>query len=126
MKRAVAVATATMLLSIAAVADAGTNPQYPTVFTKFKYKGGESFSGKIDSTKGGCVGGRKVILFRKHDGNSDKVGSDHTEDSGKFKIELSGGPPKDGKYYAKVKQSKLGNGAICLERESGSVKVTTS
>jgi hypothetical protein len=107
---------------------AGTT-QYPTVFTKFKYKldgGVATFKGEIDSTKGGCVGDRKVKLYRQHSGNTDKVGGDHTNNKGKFEIDLGNGPPKDGKYYAEIKQTKLSSDKTCLGRTSGSVKLSSS
>jgi hypothetical protein len=102
--------------------------QYPTVFTKFKYKlsGGEAqFKGQIDSSKGGCVPDRKVKLFRKKSGDTDKVGGDHTDNKGKFEIDV--GSPKDGKYYVEAKQAKIGSSSspkTCLARTSGSVKIS--
>lgn len=103
--------------------------QYPTVFTKFKYKldgGVATFKGEIDSPKGGCVSDRKVKLYRRHSGDTDKVGGDHTNNKGKFEIDLGNGPPKDGKYYAEINQSKVSSGDTCLARTSGSVKISSS
>jgi hypothetical protein len=111
------------------IASAGTT-QYPTVFTKFKYKvksGAAEFKGQIDSSKGGCIGDRKVRLYRKKSGNTDKVGGDRTNNDGKFEIDLGKAPPKNGKYYAEVKQAKIGssgNKKTCLGRTSGSVKIS--
>lgn len=102
---------------------AASGSQSPTFFTKFKWKGGKSFSGLIGSPNSHCVRDRKVILYRKKSGNAHKEGSDRTEGNGKFKIELSG-KIQEGKYYAVVKQAKLNNGDVCAERQSGSVKVT--
>src|SRR4051794_20956521 len=119
-----AVAVAALLIAAGGAA-ASTGPtQYPTFFTKFKFKGGELFAGEISSPKGGCVGGRKVKLFLKQNGNQNSLGGDKTDSKGKFKIELSGGPLQEGKYYAKVKQDRLGNGDVCLKKQSGYVKVT--
>ncbi len=126
MRRAATATALIVALGIGTGTASAGSAQYPTVFTKFKYKGGELFSGKIGSTKGGCIDGRKVILYRKKSGDEQKLGKDNTDGNGKFKIELSGGPPKDGKYYALVKQNKLGNGSVCLERQSGYVKVEIS
>jgi hypothetical protein len=100
------------------------------VFTKFKYKlenGVATFKGEIDSAKGGCVPDRKVKLYRQKSGNTDKVGGDHTNNKGKFEIDLGSGPPKTGKYYATIKQAKIGsssNKKTCLGRTSGSVKIS--
>lgn len=112
-----------------ATASAGTT-EYPTVFTKFKYtlKDGEAkFKGQIDSAKGGCVPDRKVRLYRQKSGNTDTVGGDHTDNKGKFEIDLGNGPPKNGRYYAEVKQTKIGSSPdkkTCLDRTSGSVKIS--
>ena len=71
--------------------------QYPTVFTKFKYKladGEATFKGQIDSPKGGWVKDRPVKLYRQHSGKTKKVGGDHTNNKGKFEIDLGSGRPK--------------------------------
>ncbi len=65
-------------------------------------------------------------LYRQHSGNTDKVGGDHTNNKGKFEIDLGNGRPKDGKYYAEINQSKLSSGDTCLGRTSGSVKISSS
>ena len=102
--------------------------QYPTAFTKFKYKladGEATFKGQIDSPKGGCVKDRPVKLYRQHSGKTKKIGGDHTNGKGKFEIDLGSGRPGDGKYYAKIKQTTIGSGT-CLDRTSGSVKLSSS
>ena len=110
---------------------AGGN-QYPTFFTAFKYKleNGESqFKGQIDSTKGNCVGDRKVVLYRKKNGDKKKLGGDHTSNKGKFDIELGGGKPKSGTYFAIVNQAKIGDNEgkknTCLSQKSPKLKLTS-
>jgi hypothetical protein len=104
--------------------------QFPTIFTKFKYevKNGEAeFKGAVDSSKGGCVGDRKVVLYRKHNGEKKKLGGDHTNNKGKFSIDLGKGAPKDGTYYAVVNKSKIGEDGkknTCLDRTSPKVKLS--
>jgi hypothetical protein len=101
--------------------------QYPTVFTKFKYKlesGTATFKGEIASGKGGCIKDRKVVLYRKHSGETQKRGGGHTNGNGKFVIDLGSGPPKNGTYYATVKQSALSGSSTCLARTSGTVKLS--
>jgi hypothetical protein len=121
--------TAIVVIGPGIAAAGGT--QYPTVFTKFKYKvknGAAEFKGQIDSSKGGCVGDRKVRLYRKKSGNTAKLGGDHTSSNGKFEIDLGATPPQDGKYYAEIKQAKIGasgNRKTCLGRTSGSVKLSS-
>jgi len=109
---------------------AGGN-QYPTFFTAFKYKlkNGESqFKGQIDSTKGNCVGDRKVVLYRKENGDMMKLGGDHTNNKGKFDVELGGGKPKSGTYFAVVNQAKIGDNEgkknTCLSQKSPKLKLT--
>lgn len=124
-----ALATSAIVALGAGPASAGTT-EYPTVFTKFKYKlesGVATFKGEIDSPKGGCVQDRAVKLYRQKGGNTDKVGGDHTNSKGKFEIDLGSGPPETGKYYAKIKQTNIGsssNEKTCLGRTSGSVKLS--
>ena len=126
--RLTAWAVGALVALTAAPALAGSSTQYPTLFTKFKYKldgGVATFKGEIDSSKGGCVGDRKVKLYRQHSGTTDKVGGDHTNNKGKFEIDLGNGPPRDGKYYSEIKQTKINSGT-CLGRTSGSVKLSSS
>jgi hypothetical protein len=113
-----------------AVAPAGVS-QFPTVFDKFKFKDdGDSkpqFSGKIASPEGKCVKRRDVKLFRKKDGNTKKVGSDDTDGNGKFKVKLSDGPPKSGKYYAEVEKKRFGQSGdktTCKPTKSGKVEIS--
>ena len=125
-----ALAIAAILALGASSASAGTT-DYPTVFTKFKYtlKGGvATFKGEVSSAKGACVQDRPVKLYRQHSGKTKKVGSDHTNNKGKFEIDLGNGRPSDGKYYATIKQTKIGgssNSKTCLARTSGSVKLSS-
>ena len=116
-------------LGLAFAAPALGAGQYPTVFTKFKYKlegGRAEFIGKIDSPKGACVSDRKVKLFRKHNGKQTKLGGDHTNGKGKFVIDLGSGAPRNGTYHAEVKQTRVGgsNQNTCLARSSPTVKLS--
>ena len=126
--------TTIALLSVLAtgvgLASAGLQTEFPTFFVKFKFEAssGEKFSGKIDSSKGKCVDGRKVTVYRKKSGDKTKLGSDKTNDKGKFKVGVGNGPPKDGKYLAQVKQSTFeandGNRITCKPETSVSVKIS--
>jgi len=129
-RRVVIAALAVVAAAVAVPGPAtAANTQYPTFFTKFKYelKDGEAtFKGKIDSSKGGCVGDRKVVLYRKKNGENKKLGGDHTNEKGKFSIDLGNGPPKNGTYHAVVNKSKIGssNDKTCLDRKSPSLKLS--
>ena len=110
MRRLITITAIATLALGASVALAAAGTQYPTAFTKFKYKldqGEATFKGAITSPKGGCVKGRKVVLYRQHSGSTKKLGGDHTNKKGKFEIDLGSGPPRDGKYYAKVESGRL-------------------
>jgi len=106
--------------------------QYPTIFTKFKYelKDGEAkFKGAISSSKNACLADRKVVLKRTKNGDAENVGKDRTNDKGKFEIDLGDGKPKDGIYFAKVKDMNLDKSRAkelkdCLGRDSPEVKVS--
>jgi hypothetical protein len=95
---------------------------YPTFFTKFKFESGK-FSGKINSSKGSCVKDRKIVLYRKKDGDRKKIGSDSTNGEGKFAIGTGGGAPKNGKYFAQAKETGAGHGGTCLEESSAKVTI---
>ncbi len=105
--------------------------QYATFFTAFKYKlddGKAEFKGTIDSSKGNCVPDRKVVLYRKKNGERKKLGGDHTNNKGKFEIDLGNGPPKNGTYQAEVNEAKIGdsgNKNTCLSRSSPKLKLSS-
>ena len=129
-KRGAAILAASAVLALGAgVASAGTT-KYPTEFTSFGLSlstSGGTFSGKLGSPKKRCVKKRKVTLVRKKSGKSHKVGSDKTNEKGKFKIRLSVSELEDGTYLAKApkkKYEKNGNKTVCLRAKSGTVTVS--
>jgi hypothetical protein len=121
---------ASAALAPGAIASGTGQTQYPTSFTKFEYEvdsGEAKFKGKIDSEKGGCVSDRKVKLYRKKNGDDKKLGGDETNGKGKFSIDVGSAPPKDGTYYAEVKQATIGGSGdekTCLAKTSGSIKLS--
>ena len=128
-RSALLIAVVTLVLAPAGAFAGGHS--YPTLFTAFKYKlkdGKSEFKGQIDSTKGNCVSDRKVVLFRKKNGDKKKLGGDRTSNNGKFEIDLGGGPPKNGTYFAEVNQAKIGdsgNKNTCLSRKSPTLKLSS-
>ncbi len=105
--------------------------EYVTGFDSFKVsvstKNGVKASGKVDSTESECVGGRKVKLIRKRNGKKKTLGSDKTNDKGKFKIHSSSA--KNGKYWGVITKKSLspadtGQDRVCIKETSGSVKVS--
>jgi hypothetical protein len=129
LKKLLVLAVLSCLAVAPAVAMAGGN-SYPTAFTAFKYKldsGDSFFKGQISSPKGNCEKERKIVLYRKKNGDKTKLGGDHTNNKGKFKIDLGGKPPKKGTYYAEVNKSKIGNSGnknTCLGQKSPSVELS--
>jgi len=109
------------LLIAAGPAGAGSTTDYPTFFVKFRFSSGQ-FSGKIDSSKGKCVKDRKIVLLRKKNGDKKKLGSDKTNDKGKFKIG-TGGNPKNGKYFAKADAENVGSDT-CGGEKSAKVEIS--
>ena len=110
-----------LVLGLAPAGASAGQEIYPTFFTKFKFESGK-FSGKIDSSKGSCVKDRKITLYRKKNGDRKSIGSDKTNNKGKFSIG-TGGNPKDGKYFAQAKEAGTGNGGTCLEENSAKVTI---
>ncbi|MFN8112737.1 MAG: hypothetical protein U0R51_06010 [Solirubrobacterales bacterium] len=125
---------AALLVAVAIAAPAGAlagGKQYATFFTTFKYKlkNGESkFKGQIDSGKGNCIKNRKVVLYRKKNGDKKKLGGDHTNNKGKFDIDLGKANPKDGTYFSEVNQAKIGDNSgkknTCLSTKSPKLKIS--
>jgi hypothetical protein len=104
----------------------GGLPQAWVSESPFKYKlenGVGTFKGTIAASKGGCVEDRAVKLYRQASGDTKELGADHTNGKGRFEIDLGAGSPKKGKYYAKIKEAKLGS-STCLARTSPSVRLS--
>ena len=129
----IAAALGVIAIAVAVAVPSGAlagGKQFPTFFTAFKYKlknGESSFKGQIDSTKGNCIKDRKVVVYLKKNGDKKKLGGDHTNNKGKFDIDLGKANPKKGTYFSQVNQAKIGNSGnknVCLETKSGSVKVS--
>lgn len=131
MRLAAGIVAALVCAGLAAGASAGQS-QYPTFFTKFKFEAStsseEKFSGQIDSSKSKCIKDRKIVLYRKKNGDKSKIGDDKTNNKGKFTIGVGNGPPKDGKYYAEAKESSYtgdsGSKITCGDAKSGSVTIS--
>jgi len=81
--------------------------------------------GKLSSQKGKCIKGRKVKLIRKHSGSKVKLGTDKSNNDGKWKIKIPRDQLKNGKYDANVKKKKFDNGQkVCLSVTSPTIKVS--
>ena len=70
---------------------------------------------------------KRQVVYLKKNGDKKKLGGDHTNNKGKFDIDLGKAKPKKGTYFSQVNQAKIGNSGnknVCLEKKSGSVKVS--
>ena len=112
-------------ICLTAIAIAGQHA-YPTFVTKFDRTGPEKFAGKIDSGKGRCEERRQVVLYRKHDGDKNRLGSDRTSRRARFVVKL-GHRARDGGYFAKVGESHFrtssGKLRTCRAARSGQIDV---
>jgi len=129
----IAAALGVIAIAVAVAVPSGAlagGKQFPTFFTAFKYKlknGESSFKGQIDSTKGNCIKDRKVVVYLKKNGDKKKLGGDHTNNKGKFDIDLGKAKLKNGTYFSQVNQAKIGNSGnknVCLEQKSPTLKLS--
>lgn len=95
------VISACALIAAPMPAAADDRPKTRVVIKKLKRSGA---TGKVGSGNRGCLGGRKVSLFRLEGYVSDKVATTHTSASGRWRVRKN---LRDGRYFAKVDR---GNG----------------
>ena len=110
-----------------ALALGGGPQQAPTVFTALKFKASASkvvFKGTLGSPEEKCIKGRKAKLIRKHNGNKKTLAKDQSDSAGDFKLKVED-PPTQGKFYGLIKQAKLNNGVVCLEKQTASLTIST-
>ncbi len=93
---AVAVVALGALMLLPATASAGKNSTKIVVSLKFP-----AFHGKLASPRHGCLGSRRVKMFRKRAGKTKLLGSDKSEDNGKWAIPV-GKSLTSGEYFATV------------------------
>jgi hypothetical protein len=91
-----AVALATVLLPAVAASGAGKNSTKIVVSLKFP-----AFHGKLTSPRNGCLGSRRVKMYRETSGKKKLLGTDTSEDNGKWAIPV-GKNLTSGGYYATV------------------------
>ena len=94
------VALAAMLALPAFSAGAGKNSTKIVVSLKFP-----AFHGKLSSPRNACLGSRTVKMYRERSGKKKLLGTDTSEDNGKWKIPV-GKNLTSGSYFATV--AKLG------------------
>jgi hypothetical protein len=84
---------------VAAPVSADDRPKSRIVIKKLEHSGA---SGKVSSSAGGCIGGRKVSLFRLDGFVSRKLAKTRTNANGKWKVDKH---LRDGRYFATVVSS---------------------
>jgi hypothetical protein len=91
-----AVALATALLP--AVSALGASNASTKIVVSLKFP---AFHGKLSSSRQGCLGSRKVTMYREAKGKKKQLGKDTSEDNGKWAIPV-GKNLTSGAYYATV------------------------
>ena len=99
--RRLAVLTALVALAFAAFTPAlapgaGKNSTRIVVSVRFP-----AFHGKLKSPRQGCLGSRKMKMYRERGGKKELLGRDTSEDNGKWAIPV-GKNLSSGAYYATV------------------------
>lgn len=93
---AVLAAVALTALAPALASGAGKNSTKIVVSLKFP-----AFHGKLTSSRQACLGSRTVKMFRKRNGKTRQLGTDKSEDNGKWAIPV-GKNLTSGEYFATV------------------------
>ena len=89
-------ALAVALLPAVSASGAGKNSTKIVVSLKFP-----AFHGTLTSPRQGCLGSRKVKMYRERNGKKKLLGKDSSEDNGKWAIP-AGKNLTSGAYYATV------------------------
>lgn len=116
-KGAAIAATASVLGLAVGLVGAEAAVKLPTSITIKSH--GLTFSGKVKATDPSCIFGRKVVLHRT---NGNLLGTFTTGPSGTWKITASGSAGITlGRFYATVKQKKVGTLAVCKAAKSKTI-----
>jgi hypothetical protein len=120
MKRTFLLGTLVMLLALCVNGVALGGSSYQTSLS-IGYSPGGSFAGKLRS-HAGCVGGRKVVVYRKGPRSDRSIGNDTAAASGRWSVAAS--KPAAGDYYAKTSGLTLNSGGKCASAKSVSTHVS--
>jgi len=91
-------AVALVAALLPAVSASGAASAKTTVVVSIKFP---AFHGKLTSPRQGCLGSRKVKMYREKSGKKKLLGSDTSEDNGKWAIPV-GKNLTSGAYFATV------------------------
>jgi hypothetical protein len=95
-RRALILILAITALLVAPAAVAAASPTKIVVSLEFP-----AFHGKLTSPRHGCLGSRTVKMYRRRSGKTTQLGSDKSEDNGKWAIPV-GKHLTSGEYFATV------------------------
>jgi hypothetical protein len=115
--------TATLLAAALLLGTAGgavAASSYPTTLSISYSRTSGDFSGTLRSHSG-CIGGRKVTVYRQSPGNDPAVASGKSAASGKWRA--AGGGVKKGDYYAKT-PAYSGSAGRCAPAKSPATHVS--
>jgi hypothetical protein len=87
--------------------------------------GAHIFHGTVSSERDACEPKRKVTVLRKKPGDDRAIGSDKSNATGAWEVEVAAA--KDGDYYARVKRRNIGEGQhdhLCLKARSETISVS--
>jgi hypothetical protein len=118
------VLAASSLVGLALVAVPALATQTKKIDSKITLPPNEpAFHGRVESRNPACERQRKVKLFKQHSGPDKLLGTDKTNNHGKWKILVN--PLKPGGYYAKVVRREEGTaGTIFICRGDRSIVAT--
>jgi len=80
------------------------------------------FRGRVFAASENCRSHRRVAVFRKRRGPDRMIGSDRSEDNGRWSIDVEGHAAR-GRYYAKAARKDLGGGDFCDADRSRTIRV---
>ena len=111
---------ALLIFAMSGVAFAGSGAS-SSLSIGYSPSSGGSFAGKLRAPQG-CVGGRKVVVFRKSSGSDTAVGNGNSSPNGAWSAKA--GRITAGDYYAKTKSVTLKSGTKCASAKSPSTHVS--
>ena len=129
-RRALVAALAVSLLAATTVG-AARGPYTHTDLEKLELAGAGggrlALSGKVDSPKARCAARRHVRAIRKRNGERHRLGTDDTNENGKFGIDAGGRPPRPGYYFAEAPEvhfkTSSGHRTTCLAARSARIAI---
>jgi hypothetical protein len=80
------------------------------------------FRGRVFSPSESCRSKRRVVVFRRHHGPDTRIGSDRSEDNGRWSVDVEG-HAAPGRYYANAPRRDLASGNFCEGDRSRTITI---